>query len=381
MTTAQGNGTGTAAATDTAGLFAAMTGQDHEEVVFWRDRVTSLRAIVAIHNTTLGPSLGGTRMYPYLSEADALADVLRLSRAMTYKSAAAGLDLGGGKAVIIGDPATDKSEALFRSYGRFLETLGGRYYTATDVGTNSNDLDIVRLETRYVTGCNPWMGGSGDTSILTGLSVYRGMQAAAETCWGDRSLAGKTVLLQGVGKVGRRLMEYLRGEGARLLVADVAAGAVAAAADDFGATPVPLAEVYDTPCDIFSPNALGAVLNDETIARLRCAIVCGGANNQLAEERHAAALAERGILYAPDFIVNSGGVISVADELLGFHAERARAKADRVYDTTLRVFALARAEGLTTEAAALRLAQQRIATLGEIGKPFLPQRDERPRIT
>lgn len=352
--------------------FAAMAAGGHEEVVFWRDRVTGLRAIVAIHNTTLGPALGGTRMYPYASEREALEDVLRLAQAMTLKNAAAGLDVGGGKAVIIGDPAQDKSEALLRAYGRFIESLGGRYVTTTDVGTTVPDLDIIRHETTHVAGCSPAMGGSGDTSILTGLTVYRGMQAAAEVAWGSKSLAGRTVLIQGAGKVGVQLMRHLRAEGATLLVADVDPTRARRAAEEFGAKVVPLGEVFDTPCDILSPNALGGVLNDETIPRLKCKIVCGGANNQLAEERHARALEERGILYAPDFIVNCGGVINVAEELMGYDPDRATARAERVYDTTLRVFARARESGVTPEEAAVQLAEERIRILGEIHKTYLP---------
>jgi leucine dehydrogenase len=352
--------------------FSAMAAGGHEEVVLWRDRTTGLRAVVAIHDTTLGPALGGTRMYPYSSEREALEDVLRLSRAMTYKNAAAGLDVGGGKAVIIGDPAQDKSEALFRAYGRFIESLGGRYVTTTDVGTTVPDLDIMRHETVHVAGCSPAMGGSGDTSVLTGLTVYRGMQAAAEAAWGSRALSMRSVLIQGAGKVGVQLIRHLRAEGTKLLVADLDPARAKRAADDFGAIVVPMAEVFDTPCDIFSPNALGGTLNDDTIPRLRCTVVCGGANNQLAEERHARTLAERGILYAPDFIVNCGGVINVAEELMGYDPDRATARAERVYETTLRVLARAREAGITPEEAAVQLAEQRIRTLGEIKRTYLP---------
>jgi glutamate dehydrogenase/leucine dehydrogenase len=353
---------------------AAMAAGGHEQVVFWRDRTTGLRAIVAIHDTTLGPALGGTRMYPYPSEAAALEDVLRLARAMTYKNAAAGLDHGGGKAVIIGDPAHDKSELLFRAYGRFVDSLGGRYITTTDVGTAVADLDIIRRETVHVAGCSPAMGGSGDTSLLTGVTVYRGMQAAAEAAWGDRSLRGRSVLVQGAGKVGWHVLEHLYAEGATLLVADVDQARAERAAAAFAARVVAPDAVFDTPCDIFSPNALGGVLNDETIPRLRCAVVCGGANNQLAEERHARALAARGILYAPDFIVNCGGVINVADELMGYNAERARARADAVYETTRRVFARAREAGITPEEAANQLAEERIRAIGAIHRGYVPRR-------
>ena len=371
-TRTNGKRTAAVAAAGAFAPFAAMAVGRHEEVVFWRDRTTGLRAIVAIHDTTLGPALGGTRMYPYPSEAAALEDVLRLSRAMTYKNAAAGLDVGGGKAVIIGDPARDKSEVLFRAYGRFIETLGGRYVTTTDVGTTVPDLDIIRHETVHVAGCSPAMGGSGDTSILTGVTVYRGMQAATEVAWGDPSLRGRTVLIQGAGKVGWHLMEHLQAEGATLLVSDVDQARAQRAAQEFGAQIVPPDAVFDTPCDISSPNALGNVLNDETIPRLRCKVICGGANNQLGEEWHAQALAERDILYAPDFIVNCGGVINVAEELMGYNPDRARARAERVYEITLRVFARAGEAGITPEEAANHLAEERIRTIGEIHKSYLP---------
>jgi leucine dehydrogenase len=352
--------------------FAAMGEGGHEELIFWRDRVSGLRAIIALHDTTLGPGLGGTRMLPYRTEAEAVGDVLRLSAAMTLKSAAAGLDVGGGKAVIIGDPARDKSDALFRAYGRFLESLGGRYVTTTDVGTTVADLDMIRRETRFVAGTSPAWGGSGDTSILTGLTVYLGMKAAAKEAWGRDDLGKRTVLVQGAGKVGWQLLKRLRAENAVLLVSDVNGENARRAALEYNATVVEPAAVWDTPCDIYSPNALGGVLNDETIPRLRCRVVCGGANNQLAEERHAAALRAREILYAPDFIVNCGGVINVAVELEGYSEERATARAQAVYETTRRVFAMAEAEGVTTEEAAVRYATERIRTIGDLHRTYVP---------
>jgi leucine dehydrogenase len=371
-----------ATATETGAAFepfSAMAERGHEELVFWRDRVSGLRAIIAIHDTTLGPGLGGTRMLPYATEAEAVADVLRLSAAMTLKSAAAGLDVGGGKAVIIGDPARDKSEALFRAYGRFLESLGGRYVTTTDVGTTVADLDVIRRETRFVAGTSPAWGGSGDTSILTGLTVYLGMKAAAKEAWGRDDLGKRAVLVQGAGKVGWQVLKRLRQENAVLLVADVNEEAARRAAQEFNATVVAPEAVWDTPCDILSPNSLGAVLNDETIPRLRCRVVCGGANNQLAEERHAAALQARDILYAPDFIVNCGGVINVAVELEGYSEERATARAQAVYDTTRRIFELAKADQITTEAAAVRYATERIRTIGDIHRTYMPAWHATPR--
>jgi leucine dehydrogenase len=353
--------------------FAAMAEGGHEELIFWRDWVTGLRAIVAIHDTTLGPALGGTRMYPYPSEAAAVEDVLRLSRAMTLKNAAAGLDVGGGKAVIIGDPARDKSEALFRAYGRMIESLGGRYVTTTDVGTMTADLDIIRRETRFVTGTSPALGGSGDTSILTGLTVYLGMKAAAYEAFGRDDLGKRTVLVQGVGKVGWQLLKRLRAENAVLIVCDVDAERARRAGEEFGARVIDTEAAWDTPCDVLSPNALGGVLNEETIPRLRCRIVCGGANNQLAKESDATLLQKRGILYAPDFIVNSGGVINAAEEMHGYSEERATARAQQVYDTTRRIFAMARANGITTEEAAVRYAEERIRTIGDLHRTWMPR--------
>jgi glutamate dehydrogenase/leucine dehydrogenase len=360
-------------------LFEAMAAENHEQIVFWRDRESGLRAIVAIHDTTLGPGLGGTRMLPYQSDEEALTDVLRLSRAMTYKNAAAGLDFGGGKAVILGDPASDKTEALLRAYGRLVETLGGRYITTTDVGTFTDDLALIRAETRYVTGTSPAYGGSGDTSILTGLTVYLGMRAAAQHAWGKPDLGGRTVAVQGAGKVGMHLMELLRKDGASLVVCDANERQAAAAADRFGASVAGVDEIYDSDCDVFSPNALGASLNSRTIPRLKCRIVCGGANNQLETEQDAERLAARGIVYSPDFIVNCGGVINVAEETRGYNAERARAHAERTFETTLRVLAAAEDRGITPAQAAEQLAEERIRALHGVHRTFVPGCSPTPR--
>lgn len=359
-------------ATPSADVFPAMVADGYEQIVFCHDRASGLRAIIAIHDTTLGPALGGIRMRPYPSEPDALADALRLARAMTYKSSLAGLDLGGGKSVIIGDPRTDKSEALFRAMGRFIQSLGGRYLAATDVGTTIQDLIYVRAETPHVTGLPQAWGGLGDTSVLTGLTVYLGMKAAAEAVWGSDSLAGRRVMVQGAGKVATHLMEHLEGEGAQLLVSDVVPELAARAAERFNATVVPPGEVYDVECDVFSPNALGRVLNDETIPRLRCQLACGGANNQLGDDGHGELLRQRGIGYAPDFVVNSGGVISAQCEALKASLERAETMARRVGETTRQVFAIAREEGIATSEAANRLARQRIEQLAGVHRTYLP---------
>lgn len=344
----------------------------HEQVIFCRDRRAGLRAIIAIHDSTLGPALGGIRMRPYPSEQDALRDVLRLSRAMTFKAAMAGINLGGGKSVVIGDPHIDRSEALFRALGRFIHSLGGRYVAATDIGTTVDDLIAVRMETPYVTGLPEAWGGLGDTSVLTGLTVYLGMKAGAEVCWGTDSLAGRRVMVQGAGKVGTHLMEHLHAEGATLLVSDVVGENAQRAADRFHAEIVPPDDVYDVECDVFSPNALGGVLNDETIPRLRCKLVCGGANNQLAEDHHGELLHARGILYAPDYVVNSGGVISGECELLHAPLARAEALARRVGATTLRVFATAARERISPSAAADMLALERIERIAAVRRTYVP---------
>jgi valine dehydrogenase (NAD+) len=335
----------------------------HEQVVFGADDETGLRAIVGIYSTALGPALGGTRFFPYAGEGEALADVLELSRAMAYKNALAGLDHGGGKAVIIGDPAVDKSEDLLLAYGRFLDGLGGRYVTACDVGTYVQDMDVVARATRFATGRSPENGGAGDSSVLTAYGVFEGMRAGAEHLWGAPTLAGRTVGIAGVGKVGRHLVGHLLADGATVVVTDVSAQAVDAVRREH-----PEVEVVDdtdalvrSALDVFSPCALGHALTDEVVSLLSARLVCGGANNQLAHPGVETLLAERGILYAPDYCVNAGGVIQVADELQGFSFERARAKAAQIFPTTARVLATAADEGISPATAADRLAERRMA--------------------
>jgi valine dehydrogenase (NAD+) len=334
----------------------------HEQVVFCADDATGLRAIIGIYSTALGPALGGTRFHPYPSEAAALADVLELSRAMAYKNALAGLDHGGGKAVIIGDPAVDKTEALLMAYGRFVASLGGRYVTACDVGTYVSDMDVVARCTRYATGRSEASGGAGDSSVLTAYGVFQGMRASAAHLWGTPSLAGRTVGVAGVGKVGRHLVGHLVEDGATVVVTDVSERAVDAVRGTHpGVTVVPDTDaLVRADLDVYSPCALGHALTDEVVAALRAKVVCGGANNQLAHPGIEKQLAERGILYAPDYCVNAGGVIQVADELHGFSFDRARAKAALIFDTTARVFERAAAEGVPPAVAADRLAEQRM---------------------
>jgi len=340
----------------------------HEQVVFCADERSGLRAIIAIHSTALGPSLGGTRFYPYASEQEALADVLNLSRAMSYKNALAGLDHGGGKAVIIGDPATDKTEALLRAYGRFVQSLGGRYITACDVGTYSEDMDLVARECDYVTGRTVAHGGAGDSSVLTAFGVFQGMRAAARQVYGSPTLRGRRVGIEGVGKVGAKLAAHLLDDGAEVVVCDVNERAVAALRERHPAVDVvaDTEELITSDIDVYAPCALGGALDDESVAKLRAKIVCGGANNQLAHPGVDKRLAERGILYAPDYVVNSGGVIQVADEIEGFSMERARARAERIFDTTLKIFAIADEEGVPPAVAADRLAERRMSEVGRL---------------
>ena len=342
-------------------IFEKLAEFDCEGLVFCRDGATGLRAIVAIHDTTLGPALGGCRMWRYGSEEEAVVDVLRLARGMTYKAAVSGLDLGGGKSVILGDPDRDKSGALFRSFGRYIEALGGRYIVAEDVGTSPEDMESIRSETSHVVGVSVARGGSGDPSPFTALGVVAGMRACAEEVFGSPSLGGLTVAVQGLGHVGYELCRLLRGEGARLVVADLHPGTVKRAVVEFGAEAVEPGDVLSVPCDVFAPCALGAVVNDATLLGLRCAIVAGSANNVLAEGRHGEALAERGILYAPDYVINAGGLINVAGELEGYDEGRARERVARIYDSVKNVIGISKRDGIPTNVAADRLALERLS--------------------
>ena len=349
---------------------------DHEQVVFCNDPTTGLRAIIALHSTALGPGLGGTRFYPYASSRDALADVLHLSRGMTYKNAVAGLDHGGGKAVIIGDPSTDKTPALLEAYGRFVQSLGGRYVTACDVGTYVADMDVVARTCSTVTGRSEALGGAGDSSVLTALGVYQGMRAAAAHRWGTSALAGRRVGVAGVGKVGSLLVGHLLAEEAQVVVTDVSQRALDRVR---GAHPqvevvATTDELVGCDLDVYAPCALGNALTPEVVTSLKASVVCGGANNQLADDSVAELLVERGIVYAPDYVVNAGGVIQVADELHGFSFERARERAVRIFDTTRSVLATADAEGVAPSAAADRLAERRIAAVPPGERFWLPNR-------
>jgi leucine dehydrogenase len=345
---------------------------EYEEVVFFHDPPTGLRAIVAIHSTTLGPALGGTRFYPFATEEDALRDVLRLARGMTYKAAAAGLDLGGGKAVIIGDPRRIKTEELLRAYGRFIDSLGGRYITAEDIGTARDDMDVIRRETRYVTGVAPEFGGSGDPSPVTAWGVYLGIVACCEEAWQEHSVDGRRVAVQGVGKVGYHLVKHLVENGASVIVSDVDVDTVARAVRDFGVETAEPEKIHAEECDIFAPCALGGIIRDDTIPELKCRVVAGSANNQLERPEHGEVLASQGILYAPDYVINAGGLINVSDELQGYDPERAKTRVDGIYRNVREIFQIARERRMSTAAAADAFAEERIGKVGRIRLYWVP---------
>jgi leucine dehydrogenase len=336
------------------------TNTGHEKVLIGRDPESGYHGIIAVHSTALGPAVGGTRFWNYATEEEALTDALRLSRGMTYKTALPGLPLGGGKSIIIGDNKTKNREALFRAHGRFVETLGGRYITAEDVGTSPADMEIVRLETRHVAGL---LGRSGDPSPYTARGVFRAIQASAKHLWNSDDLAGVTVAVQGCGNVGYNLAKLLHAAGARLVVSDVNESSVSRVVDECAAETVPPAEIFSVPAGIFAPCALGGVINDETIPQLKVQIVAGAANNQLLEEQHGEMLRDRNILYAPDYVANAGGVFNGCSEVLGWEPERALRKIDEIYDTVLKVFEAAKAEGITPNQAADRLAEDRLRQL------------------
>lgn len=349
-------------------IFADIKELGHEQLVLCHDPSCGYLGIVAIHDTTLGPALGGTRYWQYASTDEAITDALRLARGMTYKAAVAGLNLGGGKSVIVGDNKRIDREALFRAHGRFIETLGGRYITAEDIGTSPADMEYVKLETNHVAGL---MGLSGDPSPVTAYGVYMGMKAAARVRWGSDDLAGKTVAVQGAGKVAYYLARHLHAEGVSIIVTDIDAAKVRRCVDEFGAKAVAPDAIYDQKADVYAPCALGAVINDDTLKRLKVAVIAGGANNQLAEPRHGDALEAKGMLYAPDYVINGGGVINVYGELHRWPEERSRKKAGEIYDTILRIFEIARRDGIPSYRAADRLAEERIGAVASLDRMWL----------
>ncbi len=348
-------------------IFTEMEQGDYEQLVFCQDKASGLKAIICIHDTTLGPALGGIRFWNYEREEDAITDVLRLAKGMTYKNAAAGLNLGGGKAVVIGDASKDKSEAFFRSLGRYINNLGGRYIAAEDVGTTVEDMDFIYQETDYVCGVSEAYGSSGNPSPFTALGLYVAMKRTAKEAFGSDDLSNKTVAVQGVGNVAYSLCKHLHEAGAKLIVTDINEKAVQCAVDDFGAESVGLDDIYSVDADIFAPCALGGILNDETIPELKVKAICGSANNQLLDiETHGKALEDRGIVYAPDYVVNSGGVINVADELEGYNKERATAKVNDVYNQIDKIFTIAKDENISPQLAADHLAESRIKAIQNV---------------
>jgi leucine dehydrogenase len=352
-------------------LFTYLERYDYEQLVFCQDQKSGLKAMIAIHDTTLGPALGGTRMWTYESEEAAIEDALRLARGMTYKNAAAGLNLGGGKAVIIGDPRKDKSEAFFRAFGRFIQGLNGRYITAEDVGTTVADMEIIHEETDFVTGISPAFGSSGNPSPVTAYGVYRGMKAAAKAAFGTDSLEGKVIAVQGMGNVAYHLCHHLHKEKAKLIVTDINKEAVQKAVAEFGAKAVEPGDIYGADCDIFSPCALGAVINNKTIPQLKAKVIAGAANNQLKDPEHGDLLHEMGIVYTPDYVINAGGVINVADELYGYNHDRAMKKVEQIYDNIEKVFEISKRDSIPTYKAADRMAEERIEKIRNSRSQFL----------
>jgi leucine dehydrogenase len=352
-------------------LFETLAGTGHEQVVYCHNKDVGLKAIIAIHNTTLGPALGGTRMWPYKTEQEALNDVLRLSRGMTYKAAVAGLNLGGGKAVIIGDPSKDKSEALFRAFGRFVNSLGGRYITAEDVGIDVNDMEYVFRETEYVTGVHQVHGGSGDPSPFTAAGTLQGIMASLQHRFGNEDVGKYSYAVQGVGHVGYNLVKLLREAGAKVFVTDINQENVKRVVEEFGVTAVGLDEIYDVDADVYCPCALGGTVNKETIPRFKFKIICGAANNQLATEECGDEVERRGLVYAPDYVVNAGGLMNVSIELEGYNRERAMRMMRTIYYNVSQTIKIGKRDGIPTWKAADRLGEERIEVLGKVKMPWM----------
>ena len=356
---------------NTLSIFEQISQFGHQNVVFCNDAETGLKAIIAIHDTTLGPALGGTRMWSYANEQDALQDVLRLSRGMTYKAAITGLNLGGGKAVIIGDSRTDKSEAMMRRYGKFIKNLNGSFITAEDVGTNPKDMEYIRMETEYVTGVPESLGGSGDPSPVTAKGVFMGIKACVKEQFGNDSLAGKSIAVQGIGHVGENLVHLLREENAKVYVSDIDEDRLQKVAKKYGAEAVANNSIFDLDIDIYAPCALGATVNTETIERLNCSIIAGAANNQLADESlHGKLLLEKGILYAPDYLINAGGLINCYSEIAGYSKKRTMQLAENIYDATRTVLKKSKTENIPTSEAANKIAEKRIEDIKKIKASF-----------
>lgn len=355
----------------TESIFEQLNALGHKKIVFCNDPDSGLKAIIAIHDTTLGPALGGTRMWPYKTETEALNDVLRLSKSMTYKAAVAGLNLGGGKAVIIGDSRRDKNEAIMRKFGRFVKNLNGEFITAEDVGTNPRDMEYIRMETQYVTGVPESIGGSGDPSPITALGVFMGIKAAVKESFGNDSITGRTIVVQGIGSVGENLVRLLRDENAKVYVSDINDDRTVQVAKKYGAQAVPNNNIFDIDADIYAPCALGATINTHTINKLKFAIIAGSANNQLEDEDiHGQMLADKGILFAPDYVINAGGVINCYSELMGFSKKRTMHLTENIYEATRNVLKLSKAEGISTIEAANKIAEKRIADIKKVKSTY-----------
>jgi leucine dehydrogenase len=352
-------------------LFETIGHTGHEQVVFCHNRDAGLKAIIAIHNTVLGPALGGTRMWPYATEQEALNDVLRLSRGMTFKAAVSGLNLGGGKAVIIGDPNTDKSEPLFRAFGRFVNSLNGRYITAEDVGIDVNDMEYVLKETEYVTGVHQVHGGSGDPSPFTAYGTVQGLLATLNVAFGNEEVGKYSYAVQGVGHVGMEYVKLLRERGAKVFVTDINKDAVQRCVDELGCEAVALDEIYDCDVDVYSPCALGGTVNEKTLPRLKAKVICGAANNQLATDEIGVEVEKRGMIYAPDYAVNAGGLMNVSIEFDGYNRERAMRMMRGIYYNLGKIFQIAKRDGIPTFKAADRMAEERIAAIGKIKLPHM----------
>ncbi len=351
-------------------LFETIHTTEHEQVVFCHNKDAGLKGIIAIHNSTLGPALGGLRMWPYATEQEALDDVLRLSRGMTYKAAVSGLNLGGGKSVLIGDPRTDKSEALFRAFGRFIDSMNGRYITAEDVGIDVNDMEYVFQETDNVVGVHQVHGGSGDPSPFTAFGTLQGIRASLQKKFGNEEVGDYSYAVQGVGHVGYELVKLLRNEGAKVIVTDINEQAVDACVE-LGCEAVGLDEIYEVDADVFSPTALGAIVNEQTIPRFKFKVVCGAANNQLATEQCGNELDQRDILYAPDYAVNAGGLMNVSIEFEGYNRERAKRMMRTIYYNVSKIFEIADRDQIPTWKAADRMAMERVETIGKLKLPFM----------
>jgi leucine dehydrogenase len=354
-------------------VFESISKTEHEEVVFCQNKDAGLKAIIAIHNSVLGPALGGLRMWPYATEQDALNDVLRLSRGMTYKAAVSGLNLGGGKAVIIGDPSKDKSEALFRAFGRFVNSLNGRYITAEDVGIDVNDMEYVYRETEFVTGVHQVHGGSGDPSPFTAYGTLQGLMAALQAKFGNEEVGNYSFAVQGVGHVGMEYVKLLRERGAKVFVTDINTALVQRAVDDYGAEAVASDQIYDVDADVYSPCALGGTINENTLDRLKCQVICGAANNQLATNEIGDEVQRRGILYAPDYAVNAGGLMNVSLEIDGYNRERAMRMLRTIHFNLARIFEISKRDNIPTYMAADRMAEERINAIGKLRLPHLGQ--------